>query len=203
MLVVNGAPRDLLEPEVCPYERTTQAVTRGIEARRCDGRIPLPLRATQGMRCRRPSLLQVETGRPLVIPCTEYRHPVLGTSKGLRLSRAGFGRGVNSRDVGRFGEGGLVVLVQAVERLSHGVVVSSVLAVETTNPPPARRSVSRMAIYWTPLSLWCTRALVSWSSLRRVHRPMFSAFRARSVRRLVDSCQPTTRRRKTSSRNAA
>jgi len=54
----------------------------------------------------------------------------------------------------------------------------------------------------TPRSEWCTRALMSWPPWARVHRPMFRASRARSVRSEVETCQPTMRRLKTSRTNA-
>ena len=45
-------------------------------------------------------------------------------------------------------------------------------------------------------------SLVSWPSCCRVHRPMFSASSARSVRSEVETCQPTTRRLNTSGTKA-
>ena len=55
----------------------------------------------------------------------------------------------------------------------------------------------------TPRSLWWVSPVVSWPSCSRVQMPISRASRARSVRRLVESCQPTTRRENTSVTNAA
>ena len=97
-----------------------------------------------------------------------------------------------------------LALEQRVERFGHRVVIRIAFASNGSDGIGFGEALGvAVARYWTPRSLWWTSPVVSCPFRRRCQSPISSASSARSVRRLVDTCQPTTSLLNTSITNAA